>query len=328
MGKQEIFRELVAGDETFRELFAKLADDPRPPKNVFARSLLTDETFREIFRAPSVAIVGSRKPTAYGEKITLELSQVLAEHGVVIISGLALGHDALAHRGSLDGGGTTIAVLGTPIDRLYPAQNLSLAKEILARGGIILSEIAAGEEFFAKSSFLQRNRIISALADVVIVVEANVKSGSLNTAKHAKVQQQNSRKLADETGGIFREKILMAVPGNLTSPLSGGTNALIRSGAKICLGAESVLTELREIYKNDAEIFAKLGGKPKKSHKQSTTNFAKTGDPESDKILARVAEKSLTTDEILREFPDAGGKLTLLELDSLIAKVGENWTLN
>ncbi len=199
----------------------------------------------------TVAIVGSRHNTRYGEEVAYKLAYELAREGVMVISGLAYGIDSIAHRGCLDAGGTTIAVLGTRIDDVYPRNHLRLAEEILEKGGAILSEYAPaslenaplgpaeagfdGKKWVSyekehgfegknrygrrridqKYSFLYRNRIISGLADAVVVVEAAERSGSLNTATHA----------------LDQGKEVFAVPGNITSPYSQGCNKLIREGA-------------------------------------------------------------------------------------------------
>ena len=156
-------------------------------------------------RPKTVAIVGSRRNTKYGEEIAYKMAYELAKKGIVIVSGMAFGIDGIAHRGCLDAGGTTVAVLGTPIDHIYPAQHKPLAKEIIKKGGAIISEyaprgsskdlpLAPGEyldqitserRIEPRVSFLYRNRLISGLADIVVVVEATEKSGSLNTAAHA-----------------------------------------------------------------------------------------------------------------------------------------------
>ncbi|MDR3125677.1 MAG: DNA-protecting protein DprA, partial [Candidatus Nomurabacteria bacterium] len=122
---------------------------------------------------PTVAIVGSRKPTEYGRGITLKLAAQLAARGVVVVSGLALGHDALAARGALDGGGTTVAVLGSGLNDITPHSNIDLGREIVRRGGAIISEYEPNIPVH-QGSHLARNRLISALADVVVIVEAGL----------------------------------------------------------------------------------------------------------------------------------------------------------
>ena len=112
-------------------------------------------------RPKSLAIVGSRKPTAYGREIASQLAQAAAKRGVVIVSGLAYGIDSIAHRGALDAGGVTVAVLGTPIDQIYPPAHLGLAREIIEKGGVVMSELSPGAKYHPKTCFLQRNRLIA-----------------------------------------------------------------------------------------------------------------------------------------------------------------------
>ncbi len=176
----------------------------------------------------TVAIVGSRHNTRYGKEVAYKMAYELAKRGVIIISGLAYGIDSVAHQAALDAGGTTIAVLGTPIDQIYPKNHVGLAKDIINNGGAVLSEYAPGEKVYMKTSFLERNRIISGLADIVVIVEAAEKSGTLNTAAHA----------------LNQGKEVYAVPGNITSPYSVGCNKLIAQGAIPYTGPDDLLRVL------------------------------------------------------------------------------------
>lgn len=178
-------------------------------------------------RPKTVAIVGARKYTAYGADIAHRLAYDLAGYGVVIVSGLAIGIDSIAHRGALEANGCTVAVLGTAIDRIYPEKHLGLARKIVAAGGCVMSEYGKGAPTF-RASFLERNRLIAGLADAVIIVEATDHSGSLNTAMHA----------------IEQGRDLFAVPGDVTKPTSVGCNRLIMQGATPCTCAEDVLNVL------------------------------------------------------------------------------------
>ncbi len=179
-------------------------------------------------RTKTVAIVGSRHNTRYGEEVAYQLGYTLAKHGVIVISGLAYGIDSIGHQAALDAGGTTIAVLGTPINEIYPRNHRKLATEIVETGGAIISEYAPGTKVYPKTSFLERNRIISGLSDIVVVVEAAERSGSLNTATHA----------------LEQGKEVFAVPGNITSPYSQGCNKLIRQGAFPYTEPDDILREL------------------------------------------------------------------------------------
>jgi len=174
-----------------------------------------------------VAVVGSRRPTAYGELITYQITSELARAGAVIVSGLAIGVDSIAHRAAIDAGGKTVAVLAHGLDRIYPARHRGLAKEILATGGALVSEYAINTEP-QKFRFVERNRIIAGLSMAVIVTEAGPKSGSLFTARDAAA-----------TG-----RIVMAVPGNITSEFSAGPNNLIRTGAIAITSAADAIVAL------------------------------------------------------------------------------------
>ncbi|HEX8849643.1 MAG TPA: DNA-processing protein DprA [Gemmatimonadaceae bacterium] len=172
---------------------------------------------------PAVAIVGTRAATGYGERVTREIAGQLARAGALVISGLARGIDAAAHRGALESGGRTAAVLGTGIDIAYPAAHRSLHAEIGARG-LLLTEQPPGEKA-SGGSFPERNRIIAALADLVIVVEAPVKSGALITASRA----------------LELGRMVAAVPGPIDSPQSAGSNELLRDGAQCIASAADAL---------------------------------------------------------------------------------------
>lgn len=161
-------------------------------------------------RIPTVAIVGTRKPTKYGEETAYNTAYELAKQGVVIISGLAIGVDAAAHRGALDARGKTIAVLAGGTDDITPRQNNSLGERILANGGAIISEYKDGTPVYA-SQLLARNRIVSGLSDAVIIVEAAAKSGTLATARHAMRQNRS----------------VFVVPGRLTDKMSAGCHFLL-----------------------------------------------------------------------------------------------------
>ena len=176
-------------------------------------------------RPKTVAIVGTRKNTPYGKEVAYKLAFELAKRGVVIVSGLAFGIDSVAHKATVDAGGITVAVLGNPIGEIQPREHEALAKKILDQNGAIISEYTKNDQINYKSSFLKRNRLISGLADIVVVVEAAEHSGSLNTAMHALDQNRD----------------LFAVPGNITSTLSQGCNKLIKQGAMPYTGPDDVL---------------------------------------------------------------------------------------
>jgi DNA processing protein len=179
----------------------------------------------EALQGPAVAIVGTRKPSPYGRAVAERLAEDLASRGVVIVSGLAVGIDAIAHWGALKGG-RTVAVLGSGLENLYPKANRKLADRIAGNGAVV-TEFPLDSEPFAQN-FPRRNRIISGLARAVVVVEAAEKSGALITAHFA----------------LDQNREIMAVPGNITSELSRGANGLIKKGAKLIEGWEDVAEEL------------------------------------------------------------------------------------
>jgi len=180
----------------------------------------------EALAGPSVAIVGSRAATSYGLEAAYQLARDLARAGVVVISGLALGIDGAAHRGALDAGGRTVAVLACGPDRIYPPSHRALARRIEGQGAIV-SELPLGTHPLP-SFFPLRNRLISGMAAAVVIVEARERSGSLITAAHA----------ANQGVDVF------ALPGPITAPTSAGPNRLLRDGAYIALEAADVLREM------------------------------------------------------------------------------------
>jgi DNA processing protein len=184
-----------------------------------------------------VAVVGSRRPSQYGQEVAYNLAYGLAEVGCVVVSGLALGIDALAHRACLDAGGRTVAVLGTAIDDLAPATNRALGEKIADRGAV-LSEYAPGMAVNTRWSFARRDQLMAALADAVIVVEAVVRSGALITAAAAR---QYGREV-------------WAVPGNITSRLSAGCNRLLSEGARVVTGVVSVVAALTGVRQMELPV--------------------------------------------------------------------------
>lgn len=198
----------------------RLKEITQPPPVLYVRGDLTPED------EWAVAIVGTRRMTAYGRQVTEEIAGTLARSGVTVISGLARGVDAAAHQAALNSGGRTIAVLGSGVDRIYPAENRRLAEQIIDQGTVI-SDYAPGTPPEA-SNFPPRNRIISGLSMAVVVTEAGQRSGALITAAFA----------ADQGRDVF------AVPGNIMSPQSRGTNRLVQDGAHLLLKPQDVLEVL------------------------------------------------------------------------------------
>ena len=187
----------------------ELQDLGNAPSRIWAQGDLS------VLSRPCVAIVGTRRATVYAERVTRELARTLARAGACVISGLARGVDAAAHRGALEAGGATCAVLGTGIDVVYPKGHAMLQAEIAERG-LLLSELEPANAAHG-GSFPQRNRIIAALASLTIVVEAGVKSGALITATHA----------------LELGRMVAAVPGPIDVPQALGSNELLRDGAHV-----------------------------------------------------------------------------------------------
>lgn len=184
----------------------------------------------------ALAVIGCRNCTSYGKIVTQTLSHCLTKEGIIIISGMARGIDTIAHKACLQANGQTIAVTGCGLDTVYPKENKELEKEILEKNGAIISEFCLGTKP-EKNNFPARNRIISGLSDGIIVVEAKEKSGTLITVDFA----------------LEQGKEVFAIPGNITSPYSLGTNALLKQGAKTV----TKLSDILEEYSNN-EKFLKM----------------------------------------------------------------------
>lgn len=199
----------------------KLADIPDNPYALYVKGSLPDE------RLPGVAIVGARNCSRYGEKYAYEFAEFLSRHKIQVISGLARGIDGVSQRGALVGQGKTFAVLGSGVDVCYPRENIGLYGDILETGGGILSELPPGTPP-KPYHFPKRNRIISGLSDLVLVMEAREKSGSLITADMA----------------LEQGKDVYALPGPVDSSLSRGCHQLIRQGAGILISPEMLLEEM------------------------------------------------------------------------------------
>ncbi len=248
-------------------------------------------------RRPAVAVVGTRKPTAYGREVTTQLAGELARRGVVIVSGLALGIDAIAHRAALDASGTTIAVQANGLAKLVPTTNRQLGEDIVAHGGAILSEYEPNEPPYPVR-FLERNRIVSGLSDGVLITEASARSGTLNTAKHA----------------LEQGKEVFVVPGNITSPSSAGCNALLRQGAIPVTRVEDILEVIAPDLLTPQTQLA-LGDNPLQT---KIIQLLQSGLRDGDELQAQA-----TADP--SEFAT---ELTMMEINGLIRSLGANqWTL-
>ena len=248
----------------------------------------------------SIAVVGSRKATAYGKWAAEKLTGEISELGVNIISGLAVGIDTIAHKTALKYKTKTVGVIGCGIDKVYPKTNENLYKEIVQSGGAVITEYPFGMQPLP-SNFHDRNRIISGLSDGVLVIEAQERSGTLITAGHA----------ADQGREIF------AVPGNINSLFSKGTNALIKDGAKITTSVDDIIEEIMEL-KNFRDMAI---------NNQSTTNYDCLGYDEI-KIISCLKSGIKDVNEICEETGiDTSAILslaTLLEIKGFIKQLSGN----
>ena len=267
-------------------------------------------------RPKTVAVVGSRKYTKYGEEWAYRIAYELARRGVIVVSGLAYGIDSIAHRAALDAGGITVAVLGTPIDKIYPVRHTGLAREIVDHGGMVLSEhppqeILAKDEKLSRmlnsqlgmrAAFLKRNRLIAGLADLVVVVEGGVKSGSLNTAHHAMEQ------------GV----IVYAVPGDVSRSNSLGCNRLLGRGAVAFTEVDELLDELGLKIRKPREIKEMCSTENEALMVSAMLGGVKMGE----EILAQIRRK--------KDFSVSDFSVTIfnLQMKGLVKPLGNNeWML-
>lgn len=265
-----------------------LLRSPPAVQGVYYRGPLID-----LLARPTIAVVGSRRMSPYGKAVTAHLVSNLARRGIVIISGLAIGVDAEAHRAALAAGGSTIAVLPSNLVTIYPRRHHQLSEDIVARGGALVSEYGPENISIHSYNFIARNRIIAGLSDAVVIPEAAEDSGSLHTAAFA----------------LEQGKPVFAVPGSILSSLSCGTNNLIRSGSQMALSVNDIISAL------DIPL-------------AETTRCDLSGTPEERIILELIASGTADGAALL----DASGlsttqfnrTLTMLELQGRIRPLGAN----
>lgn len=273
-------------DPTYPEPLREIAS---PPQQLYSLGELDTDR-------PLIAIVGTRKASAYGREVTRQLSGELARAGIGIVSGLALGIDAVAHRAALEAGGYTVAVMACGLDRLYPARNRQLGKDILAGSGAIISEYEAGMPPL-KQHFPARNRIVAGLAHATLVTEAGEGSGALITANFALEQNRE----------------VLAVPGNITQAGSQGTNRLIQAGATPVTGTEDILTCL--------DLSAPADQPP-----------PQPASVEEARILELLAEGALDSGSLIEqtewEAAEFNRIITLMEISGKIRRIsGDTWII-
>ena len=273
--------------ENFSKLLSQIHD---PPKQLYCRGNIS------LLNSSCLAVVGTRKLTSYGREIAQQIVRDLANNGFTVVSGLALGIDAIVHQATIDCGGKTIAVLGGGVGdkNIGPRTNFPLAQNILKNEGLLVSEYSDNEKIFA-SNFAVRDRIISGLSLGVLVIEADEKSGALITAKCA----------LDQNRDVFAE------PGSVLSPKSVGPNTLIQSGAKLIMNAYDIINE----YHENLQLF------PDKKRGGLTKN------PTEKKIIDLLDEHSiLFVDDIIRrssmETSAISVSLSMLEIRGIIKHIG------
>jgi len=240
-----------------------------------------------------LGVVGSRKYSEYGKKLSYKLSKECSSAGLVIVSGLALGIDSFAHRGALDADGHTVGVLGCGIDQIYPASNFGLAKEMIDKGSVVISEFPPGTPPL-KFNFPTRNRIVAGLCLGTLVIEAREKSGALITAYQS----------LDYNRDVF------ALPGNIDCDTSWGSNKLIQEGAKLVLSADDILTEFK--IKLSQSVDKKEVILEKGSSEEIVYNILKSGE----KIVNDIVIESGLNIIALNT------ALTLLEMKGIIKNLG------
>lgn len=264
----------------------RLREIDTPPPVLYLRGDLTPEDDW------AVAIVGTRRVTPYGRQVAEEVSSALARNGITIVSGLARGVDAIAHKAALASGGRSLAVLGSGIDIIYPPEHRSLAEKLQERGAI-LSDYPPGTPPDGVN-FPPRNRIISGLSLAVVVIEAGEKSGALITARFA----------ADQGRDVF------AVPGGIHAPQSAGCNQLIMDGARPLLSPQDVLDEL------DLSM----------AQEQHSARAVLPADPDEARLLSLVGQQPIHVDEIRAQInlpvEQVTATLALMELKGLVRQVG------
>ena len=265
---------------------ANLRTIDQPPPVLFARGRLTSQD------EWAVALVGTRRASAYGREVAQVLATELARNGITVVSGLALGIDTVAHRAAVEAGGRTLAVLGSGVDQLYPPQNRGLAAAI-ADQGALLSDYPIGTRPEA-NNFPPRNRIISGLSRGVVIVEASDRSGALITARFA----------AEQGREVF------AVPGSILHPGSAGCNALIRDGAAPLLSVDDLLETLNLTRLTE----------------QIDVRQSVPADPQEQRLLAHLSTQPAYIDDIVRavalEPAQVSSLLAVMELKGLVRQVG------
>ena len=287
---------LTPQEQEYPQLLREIVSSPAPLYYKGELPLINDRM---------IAIIGTRKATKQGKVLAKRFAQELAEHGVVVVSGLALGIDGAAHQGALLGGGRTIAVLANGLDSIYPREHLSLAETLLRNNGCIFSEYESGTPAYP-THFLERNRIISGLSLGVVVIEAPNRSGALSTACHALEQGRE----------------VFVVPGSPESENYKGSHRLLREGARLVTTAKEILDDLSPLDKlfdtqSDSAV----------RHSERVTD-----DKERSIIKALRHSEALSASEIIQttgvESAIVNQKLGILTLKGIINEVNGKYEIN
>ncbi len=268
---------------------AALREIASPPSQLYVLGTLPEAVY--------VAIVGSRSPTAYGQEFTYKLAFELAQAGICIVSGLALGLDAVAHRAAIDAGGKTVAVLPLGLNKIYPSRHRDLALKILSSGGALVSEHPEGDYDPQRFNFPQRNRIIAGLACGIIVTEASEESGSLITARF----------------GLNSGRTVMAVPGQINHARAVGPNNLIREGAILIRDTNDVF----EAINSEIRVM-EMPVKAKSAEEARLIELIKEGVHSADGLIQASGLSA----------PEFANIMTLMEITGKINNLGAGqWTL-
>lgn len=293
-------------NDNYPKLLKNIAD---PPLGFYMLGQMPDDTFNK------VGVIGARKCTQYGAMNAYKFGKDLGANNVIVVSGMAMGIDSMAHKGAIDGGGKTIAVLGCGLDIVYPPSNTNLRDDII-KNGCVISEFPVKTPPYP-ANFPMRNRIISGISDAILVVESAKKSGTLITVGQALEQGRD----------------IFAIPGNITSPMSEGTNSLIKECAFPATNVDDILENLGVIYKYSKDDNTCLQNsinnqntpKTKVNNTEKSENIKNLLAPDEKIVYACIKDNPITIDEIILNtninIQTAQYILTMLELKGYVQKL-------
>ena len=284
-------KKLKLGSADYPDRLRQISSPPNPLFQV-------GQSLNELLQRPAVAIVGSRRMSPYGQMVTSQMAGKLAEQGIVVVSDLAFGVDATAHRAALEAGGLAIAVLPGPLDNILPVANRRLADKILTQGGALVSEYPTGNIPF-KQNFVARNRLMSGLADAVLITEAGKQSGTRHTVRFAGDQN----------------KEVLVVPGNINSSFSAGANDFIKTNKGGLITSYKDILNALGFQEHETRIQKVRGSN---AHEQKLLDLMLQGITAGESLLAN---SGLGVSEFNRA-------LTMLEISSKIRPLGgNNWAI-